>query len=165
MPDDRYAYDRFGKKGQRVGQAVIDLLSKSQPVQTVGDTIDAFGPDYAKQVEQCIEDNQHKYKSPFYLFVLTKKEFWADNVLRNFFIARQTPPHAFQMMEEYSNFTKTLYIVDADKGKVKILWSLPGFNDCITVAKHPELYAPELVKWIEECFSRKLDKEKYSFDE
>src|SRR5271157_3209448 len=160
---DRYDFNVDGKKAKRVGQAVVDILSKPQPIQTVGDTIDAFGPDYAQQIENCIQDNQKKYKSPFYIFVLTKKEFWADNVLRNFFIARQTPPHAFQMMEQYSNFTKTLYIVDADKGKIKILWSLPGFNDCISVAKHPALYAPELVRWIEDCFTRKLDKDKYGF--
>jgi len=165
MSETKYDYDRFGVKAKRVGQAVVDILSKNQAPQTVGDTIDAFGPDYAKQIEQCIEDNQKKYTDPFYIFVLTKKEFWADNVLRNFFIARQTPPHAFQMMEQYSNFTKTLYLVDAKKGKIKILWSLPGFNDCITVAKNPMLYAPELVKWIEDCFSRKLDKDRYSFDE
>jgi hypothetical protein len=165
MSEKDYAYNRFGAKGQRVGQAVVDLLSKSQPVQTVGETIDAFGSDYAKQVQDCIEDNQHKYKSPFYIFVLTKKEFWADNVLRNFFIARQTPPHAFQMMEQYSNFTKTLYLVDANAGKIKIIWSLPGFQDCITVAKNPHLYSPELVKWIEDCFSRKLDKDEYRFEE
>lgn len=163
--DDRYLYNRFGAKGQRVGQAVIDILSKPQAPQTVGETIDAFGPDYAKQIEECVHDNQKKYKSPFYIFVLTKKEFWADNVLRNFFIARQTPPHAFQMMEQYPNFTKTLYLVDADKGKIKILWSLPGFSDCITVAKHTAIYSQELVKWIEDCFNRKLDRDRYTFDE
>ena len=160
-----YDFNRHGAKGQRVGQVVIDILSKTQAPQTVGDTIDAFGPDYAKQIEQCIDDNKKKYESPFYIFVLTKKEFWANNVLRNFFIARQTPPHAFQMMEQYSNFTKTLYIVDANKGKIKILWSLPGFSDCITVAKNPSLYAPELVKWIEDCLCRRLDKDSYGFDE
>ncbi len=163
--EDKYSYNRFGSKAKRVGQAVADILAKEQPVQTVGETIDAFGPDYAQEIEKCIEENAHRYTNPFYLFVLTKKEYWFDNVLRNYFIPRQTPPHAFDMMEQYSNFTKTLYIVDAKGGKIKLLWSLPGFSDCITVAKNPNIYSPELVDWIEKCFTRKLDKDKYTFDD
>lgn len=161
---DRYDYNRFGMKGTRVGQAVVDILSKEQPIQTVGDTLDAYGPKYAKEIEKTIEENQDKYTSPFYIFVLTKKEFWANNLVRNWFIARQTPPHAFKMMEQYSNYTKTLYMVDAKKGKLKILWSLPGFDDCITIARRPSFYDPELVKWVEECFNRKLDKDSYDFE-
>jgi hypothetical protein len=163
-PVDKYDYNRFGAKGKRVGQAVFDILSQPQQFQTVGDTLDAFGPDYAKQIEQCIHDNQGKYKNPFYIFVLTKKEFWANNVLRNWFIARQSPPHAFDMMEQYSNYTKTLYIVDSHKGNIKALWSLPSWDDCISIAKCPQKYDPELVKWVEDCFTRELDKDSYSFD-
>jgi len=162
---NKYDYNRFGAKGQRVGQAVFDIISRYQPMQTVGETLDAFGPDYAKQMEECIEDNEHKYTSPFYIFVLTKKEFWANNVLRNYFIARQTPPHAFDMMEQYSNYTKTLYIVDANRGNIKCVWTLPGFDDCITIARNPANYDPELVKWVEACFTRSLDKDSYSFDD
>jgi hypothetical protein len=164
-PDsDKYSYNRFGSKGKRVGQAVVDILSKPQPIQTVGDTLDAFGPDFAKQIEQCIEDNKSKYKNPFYIFVLTKKEFWANNVVRNWFIARQTAPHAFDMMEQYSNYTKTLYIVDSAKGNIKCLWSLPGWDDCLTIAKAPQKFDPELVKWVEGCFTRQLDRDEYPFD-
>ena len=159
-----YDYDRFGKKGKRVGQAVYDILSKPQAVQTVGDTLDAFGPDYAKFRQECIEDNQGKYKNPFYIFVLTKKEFWANNVLRDWFIARQTPPHAFDMMEQYSNYTKTLYLIDSERGSLKCLWSLPSWDDCITIARAPQQYDSELVKWVEECFTRRLDKDSYTFD-
>ena len=161
---DKYSYYRFGSRGQRVGQAVIDIMSKPQPIQTVGDTLDAFGADYAKEIEKCIEENKGKYKNPFYIFILTKKEFWTNNVIRNFFIARQTPPHAFKAMEEYSTFTKTLYIVDASRGNIKTLWSLPSFDDCIEIARHPLTYDPELVKWVEECFNLKMEKDSYSFD-
>ena len=161
---DKYDYNRFGVKAKRVGQAALDILAHDNPDQTVEQTLDAFGPDYARQMEECIDTNKTKFKDPFYILVLTKKEPWISNVLRNYFVGRQTPPHAFQMMEEYPNHTKTLYIVNARKGQVKLLWSLPGFADCITVAKNPHLYSPELVTWIGDCFSRKLDREAYSFD-
>jgi hypothetical protein len=161
---DKYAYNRFGYKGKRVGQAVYDILSKPQADQTVGETLDAFGPDYAKFMEETIEENQAKFDSPFYIFVLTKKEFWANNILRNWFVARQTPPHAFDMMEQYSNYTKTLYLIDGNKGQIKCLWSLPSFDECLSIARCPENYDSELVKWVEECFTRKMDRDSYSFD-
>jgi len=161
---DKYAYNRFGTKGQRVGQAVIDLSRGQQAIQTVGDTLDAMGADFARKMEETIEANQGKYKDPFYIFVLTKKEFWANNVIRNWFIARQTAPHAFKSMEEFSNYTKTLYIVDASRGNIKCIWSLPSFDDCISIARDPLSFDPELVKWVEACFNEKLEKDSYSFD-
>lgn len=165
LDKDKYDFDRHGQKGKRVGQAAYDILSKEQESQTVGDTIDAFADQYARDMEECIESNRTKYKSPFYILVLTKKVFHIVNSLRNWFIARQTPPHAFQTMEEYSGYTKTLYLVDSHKGNIRLLWSLPGFEDCFAVAKNPQLYSPELVRWIELCFSRKLDRDSYSFDD
>jgi len=161
---DKYDYKRFGCSAKRVGQAVADIIKKDNPTQTVGETLEALSDDYAKAIEQCIEANREKLKSPFYIFVLTKKEFWAENVVRNWFVARQTPPYAFQTMEEYPHHTKTLYLVDAQKGKIKLVWSLPGFEDCITVAKNPHLYSPELVRWIEKCFTKQLDLDMYIFD-
>lgn len=162
--NDKYDYNRFNSKGQRVGQAVVDILSKPQSPQTVEETLNSAGEDFAREMESCIESNKDRYKSPFYIFVLTKKEPWAVNLVRNWLVPRQTPPHAFKAMEEYSNFTKTLYIVDAKKGNVKLLWTLPSFDECYTVAKSPQSFDPELVKWIGECFCRRLDKDSYTFD-
>lgn len=163
-PNVKYAYDQLGSKGKRVGQAVLDVLAKDQPAQTAGDTLEAYGPDYAKQIEQCVQENQHKYKEAFYILVLSNKEMWATNVIRNWFIARQTPPHAFQLMEQYPNHTKTLYLVDAQKGRIEVVWCLPGWQDCLTIAKRPAIHNQQLVRWIEQCFSRKLNLDAYTFD-
>ncbi len=161
---DKYTYNRHGMRGSRVGQAALDILSKDNAEQSVEQTLDEYAPEYAKSIEECIETHRGKLKDPFYILVLTNKTPYIENVLRNYFIARQTPPYAFQLMEEYSNHTKTLYLVDSRKGQIKLLWSLPGFHDCVTVSKNPEIYSPELVKWIIDCFSNKLDRDSYSFD-
>ena len=165
IQSDPYDYNRFGAKGKRVGQAALDLISKDQPYQTAGDTIDAFGPRYAEEVQKTVEQNRKKYHSPFYLLVFTKKEYLIINAVRNWFVARQTAPYAFDMMQQYPEHTKTLYIVDAEKGKIKLLWSLPGFSDCITVASNPDIYSPDLVRWIYMCFNNKLNRNTYTFDE
>lgn len=149
---DKYNYNRFGSKGQRVGQAVVDILSKEQPSQTVEETIFAFGPDFADELSKTIEDNRHKYKSPFYILVLTKKEMWACNVVRNFFVARQTAPLSCDMVLQYPNHTKTLYKVDAEKGNIHAEWSIPGHQECLSISNSPSSFDPELVKWIEEAY-------------
>lgn len=163
---DTYRHvDRTGHETTRVGQAALDILSASQPTYSAGDIVDAFGPKYVEEIEKAIAEGERKYTNPFYIFVLTKKEPWVTNIVRNYFVARQTPPRAMDSMIGYPNHTKTLYIVDASKGQIKLIWSLPGWDDCQSVAKHPDLYAPELVRWIQDLGSPRLNKEKYSFDE
>lgn len=160
----KYTYDRFGSKGMRVGQAVYDILSKDQPTYTAEDILNEYAPKYMEEIERCIESNKDKLRTPFYVFVLTHKEMWAENVVRNWFIARQTPPHALDAVTDYPHHTKTLYLVDTSKGKMKLCWTLPGLEDCKSVTKNPQIYDPSLVKWIRECFEGKLDKDCYSFE-
>jgi hypothetical protein len=148
----KYKYDRFGKKGVRAGQAVVDILSQEHPDQTVEETIDAFGPDFVDELVKTVENNRHKYKSPFYVFVLTKKEMWACNLVRNFFIARQTAPLPKDMGLEYQNHTKTLYKVNAEKGTIDTEWTVPGYNECISILKTPNSFDPDLIKWIKEAY-------------
>lgn len=152
--DDKYIYNKFGSKGVRVGQAVYDIISKEQAPQTVEETIEAFGPDFSKEFQKTVENNINKYKSPFFVLVLTKKEMWACNMLRNFFIARQTAPFSHDMVIFFPNYTKTLYKVNSDKGDVSLLWSIPGHEECKSISKSPQSFDPQLVKWIQEAYSK-----------
>ena len=162
--DEKYLFDKDGIKATRVGQAAMDILSKDQPTYTAGEILDEYGPKYAEEIEKAINEGSRHFKSPFYVFVLTKKEMWATNVIRNYFVARQTPPYASEMMEQYPNHTKTLYLIDADRGNFKLVWSLPGFEDCKVVARHKDMYPEELVQWIDDCFNGRLNRDKYVFD-
>jgi hypothetical protein len=158
--DKRYDYNRFGSKDKRVGQAVSDMMSVSNAVQmTAGDVLEAYQGKFVKELEQAIKDNMDKYEDPFYILVITKKEHWAANVVRNYFIARQTKPNGLDMVTDYANHTKTLYKVNKHRGNVDIMWSLPGFEEMKTVLNHPETYDPTLVKWITDCFGGNLDKD------
>ena len=142
---------------------MLDIKGKDQPAQTCGDIIEASAPEYIKSMEEAVESGLKKFSSPFYVLVLSNKEFWTDNVVRNRFIARQTPPHASDMMRGYANYTKTLYAVNADKGEVKLAWTLPGWLDCQLIAKHPQIYSPELVRWIQLWGDGKLDLDNYDY--
>lgn len=162
--DSKYNYDRFGSKAQRVGQAVTDILSKKQDSITTGEIIESYGDEFRKELENTIEANSDKLDSPFYILVFTHKEHWANNVVRNWFIARQTPPFASHVVEQYPNRMKTLYMIDAKKGNIKICWSLPGVGDMISIMKSPLTFDPQLVKWITDFRDGHLDKEKYEFE-
>lgn len=157
MSDEKYDYNRFGSKGKRVGQAVYDILSKDQPYQSAGDTFDALAPRFVQELEDTIKNNEKKYDSPFYVIVFTNKEMWAPNVMRNWFIARQTAPRAMDMIHQYPHHVKTLYKVDSKEGSHKVQWTIPGFEDCKSILKNPQAHDPQLVTWIISAFEGSLD--------
>jgi hypothetical protein len=163
--DKRYKYDRFGMKGARVGQAVVDILSKDQPDTTVGDIMGEYGKDFVKQFEEAVETGSKLYESPFYIFVLSAKEMWAVNMVRSWFIPRQTPPYASDMMVEHPNKTKTLYMIDYKNGKAGLLWTVPSIQECATVEANADLYHPDLVKWCSQCLKGTMDKDSYQLSE
>jgi len=151
----KYEYNRFGSKGARAGQAVYDIISKDQPIQTVEETIFSFGPDFVKELEVAIESGHKKYQYPFYVLVLSKKEMWAANLMRNYFVPRQTYPFGTDLVREYPNYVKTLYKVSREA--VTVMWSVPGHQDCLSIARSPGSYDPELVNWIFQCYAGKFN--------
>ena len=154
----RYNYERNSVKGKRVGQAVSDILANAPSVaMTAGDVMEAYQHKFVTEMENCIKENLDKFNDPFYILVLTKKEFWADNVVRNWFIARQTAPKTIDMITVYAHHTKTLYRIHKYSADVDIVWSLPGFEEMKTVLKNPETYDPKLVKWISDALAGNLD--------
>jgi hypothetical protein len=162
--EDKYNYNRFGKKGVRVGQAVMDIISKDQPEYTVEDILDGMAEDFTKELTDTYEKNKKLYRNPFYVLVLTQKTMWAANVIRNFFIARQTPPHASDLERDYPNHTKTLYMFDSEKGQFKVIWSLPGIEEMKSVLRNPMPFHDDLVHWIYDFKDGKLDRDFYSFN-
>lgn len=164
--DPRYLYNKHGVKGARVGQAVSDILSKDNPTYTVGEILEGFGAKFAQELEKSVNDSLDKFQSPFYILALTKKDltyFGVENVVRNWFVPRQTAPYVSELMVQYPNHTKTLYVVHGDRGDIKVAWSIPANEDCKSIMKKPWLYSPELVDWIERGRTRKLDLDNYEY--
>lgn len=132
----------------KVGQAVYDILSKSQSPIEVGEIISEYAERYTEEVKATIRENENKYVSPFYVVVLHKKEPWAVNVMRNWFIARQTLPTSSSLRENYPNHSVTVYRYDSKNVKLDLLYSLPTAQDALTIKKNAHLYDPQLVDWI-----------------
>jgi hypothetical protein len=158
----RYTYNKHGMKGARVGQAVTDMLSKEAQPMTCEELLDGFSIKFAQELEKSVNDSLGKFRSPFYILALTKKEFWSEIIVRNWFVPRQTAPHTRDLALSYPNYTKTLYVVDGDKGDIKVAWSMPSEQDCISILRNPSIYSQELVQWINDCYAGKLDLDNYS---
>ncbi len=140
------------ERAKFTGKVAYDLLIKAnaaQEMQEVQETLDAMTPAYYAELETAIETNRSKYVTPFYVICLRKKEPFFINVMRQWFIVRQTKPLACVMRRDYPNHDHDIWEVDS-KGEPKLLWTLPTEQDSQTVMKNPHLYHSDLVKWIDD---------------
>ena len=146
-------------KSMTVGQAALNLLAManaSHDMQEVQETIDAMTPAYWAEFEDCAKKNSSKYQGKFYIVCLRKKESCFVNVLRQWFIARQTRPLAFTLRRDFYNFDHDVWEIDKC-GQARLLWTLPPAQDCLTIMKHPELYHSDLTAWIKAFDDGTLD--------
>lgn len=132
---------------ETVGNAVKNILEKEQHEYQVGEIIDEYSQEYVKEMQKCVETNAAKFESPFYIVVLHKKEPWALNVLRNYFIARQTRPSVATMWTSFKHYMHTVYECDTKEGKLKLVYTLPSPEEAATVLKNWTLYDKDLVRW------------------
>lgn len=146
------------KTTSNVGKVAYDLLAKAhqtQEMQEVQETLDAMTPAYLAELEDCVEKNSHKYSTPFYVVCLRKKENFFVNVLRQWFIARQTKPMACVMLRDYPNHDHDIW--EIKDGQAKLIWTLPPGQEQQTIMKNPHLYHSDLVKWIKDYQSGDLE--------
>lgn len=142
----------FARKSQTVGQAAFSLLEKAHrthEMQEVQETVDSMTPAYFAELEDCIKKNKHKYSSPFYVVCLRKKENFFVNVLRQWFIARQSKPFASTLMQDYPNHDHDLWEINSH-GEPSLKWTLPPGQEQQTIMKNPHLYHSDLVQWIKD---------------
>ena len=145
--EDKYTYNRFGSKGARVGQAVVDVLSNRQNESySAEDILDAYTKDFYKELEQALEEGSNVYQSPFYIVFLANKEMWADNVVRAKWVKRQTKPTSRFLVDSFPNYMKILFKADKEKGAVELLYTLPGLPEIPEILRNPLSYDEQLVK-------------------
>lgn len=152
--------DKIKKNPSKVGQAVYDILSKEHAPQTVDETLSEMTPKYFEELMTAAEEGKKVFESPFYVVVQRKKETLAGqvaNVLKHVYIRRQSKPHAKFLRTEFPNADHDLYEVDAKKGTITLLYTLPTAQDSKTILKNKHLYDPSLVKWIQAYDTGTLD--------
>lgn len=141
--------DKLKLKGAQVGKAVFDILSNpNQASQEVGETMEAMTPRYYQELMATINANKDKFEASFFIVVLRKKEPWALNVLRQWFVSRQTKPSAATLREDYPNFDHDVWHINSKDSSINFLYTLPTAQDSATILKNKECYDPDLVATI-----------------
>lgn len=153
--EKKYTYDRFGSKGVRVGQAVHDILSKEQPNISAEEMLEEMGKGVVKYIQDAAEEGYNKFEGNFYIIHIFRKTLGNLDVPNAMsqkavgFVKGPVEPKFY--MEVLPSAAKTLYEVDRKNGVIKLCWTVPGWEDCISIKKNPDLYDPDLVKWVKEA--------------
>lgn len=136
------------KQPAKVGQAVFDILSNPHnSSQEVGETLDAMTPRYYEELFSTVENHKGLYKSPFYIVVLRKKEPWAMNILRQWYVPRQSKPSAKVLRNDYPNYDHDIWEVHGED--CKLLWTLPTAQDAKTIMKNKFMYQEDVIECID----------------
>lgn len=150
-----YSYNRFGSQGVRVGQAVSDILAQEQPEYTVEEILDELGKGIMNYIQEAAEEGYEEFDTDFYIIHTFRKklgEMGVENVLMQKAVAYvDGPTEGAWYMRELPTATKTLYQVDRKNGVIKLLWTVPGWEDCKSILKNPALYDPSLVQWVKDA--------------
>jgi hypothetical protein len=159
MSEERkYSYNRFDSKGERVGQAVMDILKKDNPVFTVEEVMDQMQYGVMNYIQDAVTQGYKHFKENFYIIHRFRKEltyFDIHNVPAQHAVCFQLgPKESSWYMEVIPHDTKTLYEVDVKNDDIKLLWSVPGWEDCKSIKKNPHLYDRDLVSWVKEATAK-----------
>ena len=109
-------------KSEKVGKIAYDVFHKEQRVYTTSELSDGMLKDYMDNVYQCIDTSYNKFNNQFFIIVETKKEMLLQNVIRNYFFARQSCPTPI--------WDQSIYRYDKEKSELEYLWTVPSKDTC-----------------------------------
>lgn len=119
--------DRDNKK--TVGSIALDLMSQEQENRDPIAQQRAMLSDYEKNFQDAFKRGQAQFNGNFYIVVITKKERLMENVIRNYFLVREscpTPDH-----------DQIVYKYDKAQDFVDLLWVVPCQHACETYRSRP----------------------------
>lgn len=85
--------------------------------------------EYDKNIFTCLEQGLSRYKSSFYIVVLTKKERLLSNVIRNYFFNRLSCPTP--------DYDQAVYRYDHNQKIIEFLWVIPSRHTCYMMKQYP----------------------------
>lgn len=115
------------ERKQTVGEASTQLRSKTDAYVPT-DIQQEVHKDFEKNLLLAIADGKQKYDGDFYIVVLTKKEKTMNNVVRNFFFARQTCPTP--------EWDQSVYAYHRKDEAIEYIWTVPARDICAFLAQN-----------------------------
>jgi len=144
------------KRKKTVGQEAIDRLNNPDHTQTVVDTQREADKEYFDEIKKCV-DTHKSWDTPYYIVVHQKKEQLLENVVRRYFLARESLPSP--------QWDQTVWRYTPLSGDLRFVWTLPDENTAKWMAGNPKEIPKEqhqLLAFVLEFLDKKLFKH---FDE
>lgn len=110
------------KKRENAGKIASDLQKKAPDTRDPIELQREMQENYEKYLVETIESGKKAYEDPFYVVVEMKKERLLQNIIRNYFIARQSCPTPF--------YDQTVYRIKMKEDRVDLLWVIPSKDTC-----------------------------------
>ncbi|MGD8305088.1 MAG: hypothetical protein PVF17_00405 [Ignavibacteria bacterium] len=138
------------KNDKTVGQHCVDLLNESEKME-VGDLSSGCTKDYMNEIQKCAVDglDNGDYEGDFYVVAMRKRERHMVNVMRCYYLHRQTKPTPGWDMD--------LWRV-SQKGDLFFCWSLPDIHTGNDMLDYPEEFkdTPDLLNFVHQFAQEKL---------
>jgi len=123
-----------------VGYEAYKRLCKPDLKQGIIETQQEIDKKYFSELEDCIRAHKGKlgFEGDFFITVIVKKERLMENVIRRYFLARQSLPTP--------DYDQTVWRYNP-KGELEFIWVVPDHNTCQEIYHHPEK-VPESEAWL-----------------
>lgn len=132
-------------KRKTAGEHYLELMQKNPEEIDVVEMQQEMQKDWMKNIIECVDTNKKKFPGDFYVVIETKREVILSNVIRNYFIGRQSCPTP--------NYDNTVWKYHRDEDRLEFLWVIPSRETCYTYLGQKDKVDPseyELLKLIQD---------------
>lgn len=137
------------------GKISYELMQKDTHPTRVVELGEAMTKDYMEKLWECVDRGKKAshIEGDFYAVVLSKKERLLTNVIRNFFLFRQSCPTP--------TFCQSVYKYYPKEDKLDLLWTLPSQEGAAVYRDNALLIDPsekEMLNYVLDYWDGTLDK-------
>lgn len=141
------------QKRETVGKISTDLLRSGDGYQVNPQEIQReVHKDYIDNLIQCYDAHKNIFPNDFFIVVITKRERLMENVLRNYFLARQSCPT--------TDYDQAVYRYNKKDNELEFLWVIPSKDSCEHLRDNALVVAPEerdLLRFVLEFYDGTLN--------
>jgi hypothetical protein len=134
-------------------QEAAKLAESPAPAPQVGEIVSEEHKVYEQMFDSII--SKHRDFAPIYFIsIITKKDAFQPNVIRRRWVVRKSCPNP--------DWDQEIYSFNNNLSELRLEWTLPSFQDSLTIMKNKDIYDPQLVGFIQSFRDGKLKIPKYS---
>jgi hypothetical protein len=106
-----------------VGKIATDLMKKEPETRSVVELEREMHQDYERNVYETISTGKKMFDGDFFIVVLTKRERLLQNVIRHYFLPRESCPTP--------DYDQAVYRFHRFDDKIEFLWVIPAKEACL----------------------------------